>query len=77
LTGLLSKVDIDNKTFRLKSDAGEDVEGRYEENVIQEQHAASIPARYTATIVTVTEMVYSGKKRPKPEVILERLEPLL
>jgi hypothetical protein len=76
LTGLLSKVDVDNKTFRIKSDAGEDIEGSYAENVIQEQHAASIPARYTATIVTVTEMVYSGNKRPKPEIILERLDPL-
>jgi hypothetical protein len=76
LTGLLSKVDIDNKTFRLKSDSGDAIEGRYEENVIQEQHAASIPARYTATIVTVTEMVYTGNKRPQPEIILEKLEPL-
>ena len=76
LTGLLSKVDVDNRTFRLKSDAGDDVEGTYAENVIQEQHAASIPARYTATIATVTEMVYAGKKRPKPETILERLEPI-
>jgi len=76
LTGLLSKVDVDNKTFRLKSDSGDDIEGRYEENVIQEQHAASIPARYTATITTVTEMVNTGNKKPKPEIILEKLEPL-
>lgn len=76
LTGLLSAVDTDKKTFRLKPDSGDAIDGKYQENVIQEQHQASIPARYTATIVTITEMVYSGKTRPKPEIILEGLEPL-
>lgn len=48
LQGWLSKVDDDNKSFRIKSDAGEDIEGRYEEDVIRAEHSASIPARYTA-----------------------------
>lgn len=74
--GMLTKVDTEKKTFGLKADGGEEVEGTYAEDVIQEQHAASVPARYTATIVTVTEMVYTSKKPPKPEVILEKLDPL-
>lgn len=75
LEGWLNKVDDKEKIFRIQADNGDEIEGRYGDDVIQPEHAASIPARYKATILTITEMIYSGK-RPKPEIILERLEPL-
>jgi len=75
LTGLLNKVDDKEKTFRIVADNGDEIEGRYGEDVIKPEHAASVPARCKATILTVTEMIYSGK-RPKPEIILEKLDPL-
>jgi hypothetical protein len=76
LTGLLTMVDADNKSFRLKPDGASDIVGKFAEGVIREEHAASVPSRYTATIQTVTEMVATTGKKPKVEVFLERLEPL-
>jgi hypothetical protein len=75
-SGLLRAVDDDKKTFKFRTDAGDDVEGRYADGVIQEEHAASVPARYMATILTVTDIVSTGGKKPKPVISLEKLEVL-
>ncbi|HEY5381138.1 MAG TPA: hypothetical protein VIJ65_02725 [Acidobacteriaceae bacterium] len=74
-TGLLTAVDWDGKTFRLKADSGEEISGKYGEGVIQLEHAASVPARYTVTVVTITDVIQTDIKS-KPEIILEHLEAL-
>ena len=74
--GLLSAVDTDKRTFRVKTDSKEEFEGSYEEGVIQESHAASVPSRYAVTILKVTDLISTTGKVPKPELFLERLEPL-
>ena len=76
LSGLLTMVNWNNKTFSLKPDGSDEILGKYNEGVIREEHAATVPARYTATIQTVTEMITQSTKKPKIEIFLERLEPL-
>jgi len=79
LSGLLTLVDADNRSFRIKPDGPEgtsDIAGKFSEGVIREEHAASVPARYTATIQTVTEMVSPTGRKPKAEIFLEKLDPL-
>jgi hypothetical protein len=75
-TGLLSMLDTDNKSFRLHTDSGQDFSGKFVEGIAKEDHAVSLPARYKATLLTVTEIIPSDGKKPKSEVFLEKLEPL-
>ncbi len=75
-SGLLFGVNTKSQTFSLHSDNGDEIEGKYRDGVIHEEHSASVPARYTATIVTTTDLIPSPDKKSRPEIVLEKLEPL-
>ena len=72
--GELVAVDADAKTFRVKTDDGQEIAGTYG-SAITEEHAASVPWRYTVTIVKTTKMIPSKKENPDT-YFLESLEAL-
>jgi hypothetical protein len=72
--GELKAVNAIANTFILKSDSDETYEGTFVSAISPEQ-AASVPARYKATILKTAGMVRT-KKREKPTYFLEKIEPL-
>ena len=73
IDGELFGVDMAEKWFKIKADDGTEYRGEFE-TAITKEHAASVPARYHATILKTTRMVTN--KRQKPEDFLRALEPL-
>jgi hypothetical protein len=55
MTGLLTMADMDKRTFRMKLDSGERIDGTFVD-AISEQQKAELPRRYEAIIRTTTEI---------------------
>jgi hypothetical protein len=72
--GELQGAYIEPKKFKIRGDNGEDYEGTFESAITQE-HAASVPARYSARIIQTTKIIVLGKE-PETTFFLESLKPL-
>ena len=72
IKGKLYAVNEKTKEFRLIGDNGTEFHGQFGE-AITVDHAASVPARYTARIVQVTKIIAIGKE-PEITYFLERLD---
>jgi hypothetical protein len=70
IDGELVAVDVDEKTFRIKGDDGLQIEGGIG-TAITHEHAASVPARYRATITKTTRMLPSKKEKPETFTLTE------
>jgi hypothetical protein len=71
VTGELFAVNWEQKTFSFKADDGQIISGQFAD-AISWEHAASIPARYSAEILRTTKIVVLGKE-PKTTITLTRL----
>jgi hypothetical protein len=72
--GLLFAVNDKTKSFKLSGDNGQEYEGQFGAAITTE-HAASVPARYTARIIETTQIIVLGEE-PRTTFFLERLESL-
>ena len=72
ISGDLFEVNTEEKTFKIRADDGTVIEGTYED-AIGPEHEASLPARYTATILRTTKIVILGTE-PATAISLEKLE---
>jgi hypothetical protein len=73
--GLLEGADIIRKSFRIKTDTGEDIRGLFTDAISEEQ-TVELPKRYRAIIITKEQIKYSTEE----EIIshqLVKLEPIL
>lgn len=70
VTGKLELVDAAKKRFRLIADTGDKYEGGYGE-AISEEHAASVPFRYEATIRKIVKVIREPKE---PEASFELVD---
>lgn len=59
IDGRLYAVDEKSKTFKFDADSGQDFMGEFKE-AITEEHAASVPSRYRATIRQTTKVISIG-----------------
>ena len=73
--GTLIAVESDVRRFRFDADDGTLVEGSYTD-AITEEHAASVPARYTAHFLKSVAVVSEEGEEPKRMHTLLRLEPV-
>ncbi|HYL78408.1 MAG TPA: hypothetical protein VEU96_29725 [Bryobacteraceae bacterium] len=74
VVGELFLVNSDTKQFGLKGDNGHEYYGTFGAAITPE-HAASVPARYSARIIETTKIIILGDE-PKTTLFLERLGPL-
>ncbi len=72
--GELFAVNTEIKEFKLRDDSGHVYLGKFGDAITPE-HAASVPARYTARITKTTKVVVLGKE-PQVEFFLDRLGPI-
>lgn len=72
----LFAVNAEEKTFKLRPDGDQEIDGTFTDAITAE-HAASVPSRYRATVVKTIKM---GKPKNEKEksitYFLERLDPL-
>lgn len=61
VVGRLELVDAAKKRFRLVADGGEKYEGKFGE-AISDEHAASVPYRYSATIRRIVKLIREPKE---------------
>jgi hypothetical protein len=74
-TGDLVAVDMDARTFRIRQDDGDEIEGTFT-NAISSDQAARIPARYLADIVKQSKVV-QALEEPEPDTFaLQLLRPI-
>jgi hypothetical protein len=74
VTGELVAVDVETKDFRIKGDDGKEYSGIFGAAITAE-HAASVPARYSATITQITKIIVLGKE-PDTTLFLDELRPI-
>lgn len=72
--GELFAVDAQAKEFKIKGDNGQEYSGTFE-TAITADHAASVPARYSARIIETTKVIHLKKER-ETTLFLESLKPL-
>jgi len=75
VTGDLVAVDMDDSTFRIRQDDGEEIAGSFTTAISAEQ-AAKIPARYVADIVQQTKVIQSPEAPVPDAFVLELLRPI-
>jgi hypothetical protein len=74
MNGELFAIDTKDKTFKIRPDTDEEIEGTFT-NAITAEHEASVPHRYKATIIKTTRIVKTKKEKPIT-YFLEKLDPL-
>ena len=72
--GELYAVNAETEEFRIRGDDGKDYHGRFG-SAITPEHAASVPARYSARIIRTTKIIILGQE-PEVSDFLDRLDPL-
>jgi hypothetical protein len=73
VTGELTMVDHDKKTFRIKTEDAE-IEGKFGDGAIDPLQPASVPGYYKATISTARKLISDGDLAPEHELM--KLAPL-
>jgi hypothetical protein len=73
VTGELTMVDNDKKTFRIKTEDAE-IEGKFGDGAIDPFQPASVPGYYKATIRTARKLISDGDLAPEHELM--KLAPL-
>lgn len=69
LSGQLVRVDFESKQCKLNADDGREIIATYD-TAITEEHAANVPARYSAVFNEITPVVVPDDKDPEPTYFL-------